>query len=143
MTYEEKRKFLSQYKDYVLICKETKKQIVELREMQLPSSPLLDGMPKNPSREDHMARYAVKFSELVDKYDKAMAKVYEVHRAINALENTTEQYVLSAYYISGMRIWEIAEDTNYSERSIKNKKKAGIEHLDIKIKRDDSSSLDI
>lgn len=142
MTYEEKRKFLSKYRDYVLICKETKKQIVELREMQLPSSPKLDGMPKNPNHEDHMARYAGQFAELVDEYDKALANVVEIHRAINALDDPREQYVLSACYISGKHNWELQEELNYSERQFLRIKKGAIEKLRIE-RRNDGRELGV
>lgn len=132
MTYEEKKKFLSQYADYVLIAKEAKQHILELREMQLPASPNLDGMPKNPNHEDKMARYAARFDALYTDWENAMEKIYAVHRAINALENKAEQYVLAAYYIDGKRMWEIAEEKHCSDRKIRNIKRSGIMHIELR-----------
>lgn len=132
LTYEDKIILLKKYKDYVGIATEMKTQLANLREMQLPSSPLIDGMPKNPNHEDHMAKYAVLYSELLEKYDNAVNNVVEITRAINALRSGLERYVVSAYYISGKHLWQIAEDVGYSERHVKRIKRRGIENLKIK-----------
>ena len=129
LTYEEKRDFLKRYGDFVGIAKEVKQQIMDLRETQLPASPNLDGMPKNPHHEDRMAKYAVRHMELVKKYDNAMACVYEIHKGINSVEDTREQLVLGLSFIQGLKTWEIADEMNYSERMIQMIRKSGTDHI--------------
>lgn len=133
MTYKEKVKYLCGYRDIIETAKDYRRQIIELREMQLPSSPLLDGMPKNPSRDDVMANYAARHTELSNEYDKVIGKLINYHRSIDAIDNWLERRVLKLYYIHEKKIWEIAQETNYSERHIKRIKKNAINHLIIRL----------
>ena len=124
MTYEEKVRFLKSYQIAKLNAETYMRQIEDLRETMLPSGIHISDMPKHPSYEDQMAKYAGEFWEIQQRLEKAQKKQLHVVAVINQIAETdplghrllTERFIYGSKTDRVCRICYVSRPTEYRHR---------------------------
>jgi len=77
-------------------------------------------------------RAVMRIEEVRERYDTAKAKVYDIEDSFNkALKqlNPTEQMIIIGFYERGKKIFQIAQDVNYCDRTVLRIKKKAIKKI--------------
>lgn len=118
---EEKRLYLSQYKELKKKAARLEESISELRINKMFPSVVTSDMPSAHNKtdlSDYMAVLDEKIQELVTARYKAIEKCTEIYRHIEIMENENERMVLTYRYLRSYTWEEIADKSNYSMTSI-------------------------
>ncbi len=118
---EEKKLYLSQYKELKKKAARLEESINELRINKMFPSVVMSDMPSAHNQSDlsqYMAVLDDKIQELVTARYKAIEKYTEIYRHIELMENENERMVLTYKYLRNYTWEKIAEKMNYNVRSI-------------------------
>lgn len=129
-----KKKYLNQYlaakRKAVLILE----QIEELHSSQTSPVGLGDGMPKGNMKSD-LSGYMAKLDELLRELDAEreiqMIVYKEIRQAINAMQDATEQEILTRRYTLGQSWEKIAVEMGYSYRHTTKKHGQALKNFEI------------
>lgn len=118
---EEKKQYLSQYKELKKKAARLEESINELRINKMFPSLVTSDMPSAHNRSDlsdYMAVLDEKIQELVTARYKAIEKYTEIYRHIELMENENERMVLTYRYLRSYTWEKIAEKMNFDVRHI-------------------------
>lgn len=129
-----KKKYLNQYlaakRKAVLILE----QIEELHSSQTSPVGLGDGMPKGNMKSD-LSGYMAKLDELLRELDAEreiqMIVYKEIRQAINAMQDATEQEILTRRYTLGQSWEKISAEMGYSYRHTTKKHGQALKNFEI------------
>lgn len=116
---EMKKKYLNQYLTAKRRAALIMEQIEALRSTQTSPKGLGDGMPRGNMKSDlsgYMARLDELLHELEAEREMQMISYQEIRRAINAMQDATEQEILIRRYTLGQSWEKIAVEMGYSYR---------------------------
>lgn len=121
MTTEEKKEILRSYRHRKIATRQILSKLRELEAEALPRAIAYDGMPKGGEPKD-MSGWAARCDALERKLKKAYEAEIEaldrIETAIEALEDPLHRAVLRGHYIELKRIEKIAEEMNFSDKTI-------------------------
>lgn len=129
--------YLSRLKtvDYEIMRAESRKK--ELESCLLPESTNYEKSKVKKSTEDRMAKIYADVEEakqcIVELQRKKHAILTEISTLIEKLEDEQEKTILTLYWISNDRIYEIAKKMNYSTSKIYASMQSGMKKVEILI----------
>lgn len=122
MTIQEKKEFLSRYREILAEEKDIREEITywESRAQKVTAS--WSAVPGGGKGSDKVQTGAIKVAELRDslmgKIEELAAVRTEIERAIGTVQDDTQRRLLRMRYIKGMTLQQIAVEMNYSWRHI-------------------------
>ncbi len=129
-----KKKYLKRYLAAKQKAALIVEQIEELRSMQTSPVGLGDGMPKGNAKSD-LSNYMAKLDELLRELDAErevqMIVYQEIQQAINAMQDTTEQEILTRRYLLGQTWEKIKVEMGYSYRHTTKKHGQALKNFEI------------
>ena len=133
MTYEEKVRFLKSYRIAKENAETYMRQIEDLRETMLPSGVHISDMPKHPSYEDQMAKYAGEFWEIQQRLEQAQKKQLRVIAVINQIAETDPlgHRILTERYVYGEKTDVVCRTCYVSRKTEWKYRRNAIERLKI------------
>ncbi len=134
MNHEEKKRYLKRYLAAKRKVRLLLDEIAELRDSQTSPMGLGDGMPKGNIKSD-LSGYMVKLDELLRELDAEreiqMIVYKEIRQAINAMQDATEQEILTRRYTLGQSWEKIAVEMGYSYRHTTKKHGQALKNFEI------------
>lgn len=129
---DRKKEYLRGYRRHGRRIKRIEAELEEIRSMKMHPSVNNDGTPHGSSQND-LSDYVSKLDELERELQQEgveqVKKYKNIRSGIDELENESERDVLFYRYIKGLRWWEIANETGYTERQILRIHGKALEHL--------------
>lgn len=122
MTEEEALKELRDYSYDKAVERRKLEMLEEIKNDCMKMSSVLSDMPKAPTAnvhkiEEKYIRYLDLQSEVMDLLSKNLVKTIQITKKIQSLEQPYRN-VLELKYIKNEKLWQIAEDLNFSNRTI-------------------------